>query len=241
VSDKPIPPSVAEHALISCLSENGANIGMVATIAQQAELLRLQGDKIQRQAAELHALKMPGAALKQAGVAAMPEWLSDDESMAERLRLAGWVATHDGQWSGAELFRLEVLRAVRLNASRDVVPVQIEPTRSVLVEFAAEEQFLLFCDEDEFVDIAQSVLRRFAAPTPAPARCEYCDGTGDVHSLDGEWRGECTECKPDHSADDIKMVMVPRELANRITSTDNHVRQTARRELRNMLMAGCAQ
>lgn len=25
-------------------------------------------------------------------------------------------------------------------------------------------------------------------------RCEYCDGTGDVHSLDGEWRGTCTEC-----------------------------------------------
>ncbi|MDR0212864.1 MAG: hypothetical protein LBJ15_02530 [Comamonas sp.] len=27
---------------------------------------------------------------------------------------------------------------------------------------------------------------------PAPPRCEYCDGTGDVHSLDGEWRGTCT-------------------------------------------------
>lgn len=26
------------------------------------------------------------------------------------------------------------------------------------------------------------------------ARCQYCDGTGDVHSIDGEWRGECTEC-----------------------------------------------
>ncbi|TRM53244.1 hypothetical protein YH64_009085 [Achromobacter sp. LC458] len=22
-------------------------------------------------------------------------------------------------------------------------------------------------------------------------RCEYCDGTGDVHSIDGEWRGVC--------------------------------------------------
>ena len=21
--------------------------------------------------------------------------------------------------------------------------------------------------------------------------CEYCDGTGDVHSMDGEWRGAC--------------------------------------------------
>ena len=42
-----------------------------------------------------------------------------------------------------------------------------------------------------------------AAPVPAAApqaepqtktSCEYCDGTGDVHSLDGEWRGKCNEC-----------------------------------------------
>lgn len=25
-------------------------------------------------------------------------------------------------------------------------------------------------------------------------RCPYCDDTGDVHGLDGEWRGTCTEC-----------------------------------------------
>ena len=24
-----------------------------------------------------------------------------------------------------------------------------------------------------------------------PENCEYCDGTGDVHSIDGEWRGVC--------------------------------------------------
>jgi len=24
--------------------------------------------------------------------------------------------------------------------------------------------------------------------------CQYCNGSGDVHDLDGEWRGECTEC-----------------------------------------------
>jgi len=33
-------------------------------------------------------------------------------------------------------------------------------------------------------------------------------------------------------------VQLPRELADRLTSSDNHVRQTARRELRNMLLAG---
>lgn len=24
-----------------------------------------------------------------------------------------------------------------------------------------------------------------------PKRCQYCDGTGDVHSIDGQWRGSC--------------------------------------------------
>jgi hypothetical protein len=30
-------------------------------------------------------------------------------------------------------------------------------------------------------------------------RCPYCDNTGDVHSIDGEWRGECHECKARHA------------------------------------------
>lgn len=30
---------------------------------------------------------------------------------------------------------------------------------------------------------------------PAPKRCEYCDGTGDVHRADGEWMGECPDCE----------------------------------------------
>lgn len=29
-------------------------------------------------------------------------------------------------------------------------------------------------------------------PLPPPPRCEYCDDTGDVNSLDGEWRGTCS-------------------------------------------------
>jgi hypothetical protein len=27
-----------------------------------------------------------------------------------------------------------------------------------------------------------------------PPRCQYCDGTGDVHSPDGRWLGECNQC-----------------------------------------------
>jgi hypothetical protein len=31
----------------------------------------------------------------------------------------------------------------------------------------------------------------FPVGRPAPERCEYCDGTGDVIGFDGEWRGYC--------------------------------------------------
>lgn len=30
-----------------------------------------------------------------------------------------------------------------------------------------------------------------SAATPAGPRCPHCDDTGDVHGLDGEWRGRC--------------------------------------------------
>ena len=33
-----------------------------------------------------------------------------------------------------------------------------------------------------------------AANEAEPVRCEYCDGTGDVHRADGEWLGGCKEC-----------------------------------------------
>ena len=36
-----------------------------------------------------------------------------------------------------------------------------EPSDKELIEFAVAEEFILYCSEDEFVDIARSVLRRF--------------------------------------------------------------------------------
>lgn len=39
-------------------------------------------------------------------------------------------------------------------------------------------------------DAVEASARALAA-TPAK-RCPYCDDTGDVHSIDGEWRGRCT-------------------------------------------------
>ncbi len=50
----------------------------------------------------------------------------------------------------------------------------------------------------EYLPIDDEAMR--AAITAALAAqgrseaCSYCNGSGDVHSIDGEWRGECTEC-----------------------------------------------
>lgn len=46
------------------------------------------------------------------------------------------------------------------------------------------------CDECGALT-ASPIAARLTAQQPAEQRCEYCDGTGDVHSLDGEWRGTC--------------------------------------------------
>ena len=40
----------------------------------------------------------------------------------------------------------------------------IEPSDEELIRFAVEEQFLLFCDEDSFIQIARAVLNRYAKP-----------------------------------------------------------------------------
>jgi len=61
-------------------------------------------------------------------------------------------------------------------------PVPVEPTPEMVS--AAEEAHMPFGD----MDIA---LRMAMLAAPAPERCEYCDGTGDVHGLDGEWKGSC--------------------------------------------------
>lgn len=45
-------------------------------------------------------------------------------------------------------------------------------------------------DEDEALEEIETSARALAA-IPAK-RCPYCDDTGDVHSIDGEWRGRCT-------------------------------------------------
>jgi hypothetical protein len=68
--------------------------------------------------------------------------------------------------------------------------------------------------EEQLLDLAGEIADALQAMTASPreaeaechckdaygnsprADCPYCDGTGDVHRIDGEWLGECTECSP---------------------------------------------
>ncbi len=54
----------------------------------------------------------------------------------------------------------------------------------------------------------QQALAKLSQQAPAEQRCEYCDGTGDVHGLDGEWRGECHCQKPAPAQDEREVAAV---------------------------------
>jgi hypothetical protein len=56
------------------------------------------------------------------------------------------------------------------------------------------------------------VKAALASNKATEARCQYCDGTGDVHSIDGEWRGECTECGASNKAAPIASVLSDRDI-----------------------------
>lgn len=55
--------------------------------------------------------------------------------------------------------------------------------------------------DDQIYEFASARVKAALASNKAVVpRCQYCDGTGDVHSIDGEWRGECTECDASNKA-----------------------------------------
>lgn len=53
----------------------------------------------------------------------------------------------------------------------------------------------LFALEKQLAEIRKQFFADRPAQPVQPAACQYCNGTGDVHGIDGEWHGECTECK----------------------------------------------
>ncbi len=64
-----------------------------------------------------------------------------------------------------------------------------EPTDKELEAFAVEEQFLLFCDVDEFTQIARAVLAKWGTPQPVvrePLTCEWTHNDDD-----GFWETAC--------------------------------------------------
>jgi hypothetical protein len=155
MSDKPIPPSVAEHALQSCLSENGEQIGMAATIAQQAELI----ERLARVAASFEdgyayaILRDEIAALKRDGVI-----------------IPGPIAGNEmGEYGAAMRRGYDACRreVARLNASRGGVPDKFAMART-LSDRCADSCNI---DRDDYwkqygQDTIEDVDAMLAAPTP---------------------------------------------------------------------------
>ena len=46
-------------------------------------------------------------------------------------------------------------------------------------------------ERDRAAELAASIESQARAKRENAGRCQYCDDTGDVHSIDGEWRGVC--------------------------------------------------
>ena len=73
------------------------------------------------------------------------------------------------------------------------------PTDPELEAFATEEQFLLFCDVDEFTQIARAVLAKWGAPAqPAPT---YKDSTPELHVGDSAFESWYSTYNPAHKSD----------------------------------------
>jgi hypothetical protein len=68
--------------------------------------------------------------------------------------------------------------------------VPVEPTQEMLAKsWIAVAGNLNRVEQREFYSAMLAAAP--AAPAPVEQRCTYCDGTGDVHGIDGEWRGTC--------------------------------------------------
>lgn len=106
----------------------------------------------------------------------MDVWMKSPQGPQMRDQLLGFARVL--------LFRYAAPQASASGHSVDAIPkprrIERHSDQSVLVVFGS-------CRE-------ASVCERAMKSTPAEGgerRCEYCDGTGDVHDATGEWRGSC--------------------------------------------------
>ena len=103
--------------------------------------------------------------------------------------------TLDRGWELSAYSEEQMQAYARAAIERQSVPagwmlVPIEPSDEWIARLESQQTGGL-----ESVDadaIRQCIVELLAAaPHPQPVRCTYCDGTGDVHSITGEWRGAC--------------------------------------------------
>jgi len=72
-------------------------------------------------------------------------------------------------------------------------PAQGEPVAWAIYDNRGGSKSIHWAEQhtDGNAEMYNAVPLYTVAPAPVEQRCTYCDGTGDVHSIDGEWRGTC--------------------------------------------------
>lgn len=171
--DTPVPEQ-CRSALDAALQD--------AITSQQAEIERLR--------ARLTALERQEAAI----------WQAIDPETGERLCDEGTFSTVAN----------DLDHCVPLYLAAGAQPASASPVNRMLLELLRDAVDSFSPDveggeADEWVAASRAAISEaeadmLAAPQPAsaavPTTCSYCDGTGDVHSADGEWRGVCNCAQP---------------------------------------------
>lgn len=150
---------------------------MVREIEGRWKFLRI-GDKLYTTPQKVEAQDQLDAALKDRVALAMRV----EELTAERDM---WKQSADDQ---ALIKSLVTDERDSLRAEIDQLKKQ-EPVDSVLLEDMVEGNHPQYGRGLFTTD--NCVKQLYLAAGAQPASCEYCDGTGDIHSADGKWFGRC--------------------------------------------------
>lgn len=94
---------------------------------------------------------------------------------------------------------LAAIKSAPQSAPAGYVMVPVEPNEAMLDAMWNNVQQE---PEDNQLKVLYKAI--LAAAPKADQRCEYCDGTGDVHRIDGEWLGECTMCDAAPKAEPVQ-------------------------------------
>lgn len=149
---------------------------------------------------------MRQAASMLAAAPAQPVAMTDERvSLISRLKAQSVAHRHEAETDSADLIDEGV---AALSAMTDLLEEARDTIAKLLIKIrrdAPDSAGRLLGYADQVVARVDAALDSPLSAQAAPKvldeqRCEYCDGTGDVHSIDGQWRGECTACKPEAKA-----------------------------------------